>query len=72
MYQHFEFPFVAFCNFSQYIFNKIYCHILTQISQSWAKHVYAFYIIFSIVLAIFAYYAGIVLNYPIMLKIILA
>ena len=22
-YQHFEFPFVAFCNFSQYIFNKI-------------------------------------------------
>ena len=23
MYQHFEFPFVAFCNLSQYIFNKI-------------------------------------------------
>ena len=37
-YQRFEFPFFAFCNFSQYIFNKI----LTQISQSWVKH--AFYI----------------------------
>ena len=30
-----------------------YYHILTQISQFWAKHV--FYIIFSIMLAIFAY-----------------
>ena len=46
-YQHFEFSFVTFCNFSQYIwvFNSHY-HILTQISQSWAKH--AFYIIFSL------------------------
>ena len=39
---------------------KNHYHILTQISQSWAKH--AFYIIFSIMLAIFTYYAGIVLN----------
>ena len=40
--------------------NIYHYHILTQISQSWAKH--AFYVIFSIMLAIFAYYAGIMLN----------